>query len=130
MLHQILMLNTMKILTKKYPKFKVGDHVRMSKYKNIYTKGYTQNWPEEIFMISKIKNTVPWTYVISDLNGEPITGKFYEKELQKTSQEKFRIEKVIKEKVINCTSNGKDMIVVLIVGLIKKALYKNESILS
>ena len=98
MLHQILMLNTMKILTKKYPKFKVGDHVRMSKYKNIYTKGYTQNWPEEIFMISKIKNTVPWTYVISDLNGEPITGKFYEKELQKTSQEKFRIEKVIKRK--------------------------------
>ena len=88
----------MKILTKKYPKFKVGDHVRMSKYKNIYTKGYTQNWSEEIFMISKIKNTVPWTYVISDLNGEPITGKFYEKELQKTSQEKFRIEKVIKRK--------------------------------
>ena len=130
MLHQILMLNTMKILTKKYPKFKVGDHVRTSKYKNIYTKGYTQNWSEEIFMISKIKNTVPWAYVISDLNGEPITGKFYEKELQKTSQEKFRIEKVIKEKVINCTSNGKGMIVALIVGLIKKALYKNESILS
>ena len=130
MLHQILMLNTMKILTKKYPKFKVGDHVRTSKYKNIYTKGYTQNWSEEIFMISKIKNTVPWAYVISDLNGEPITGKFYEKELQKASQEKFRIEKVIKEKVINCTSNGKDMIVVLIVGLIKKALYKTESILS
>ena len=130
MLHQILMLNTMKILTKKYPKFKVGDHVRMSKYKNIYTKGYTQNWPEEIFMISKIKNTVPWTYVISDLNGEPITGKNYEKELQKTSQEKFRTEKVIKEKVINCTSNGKDMRVVLIVGVIKKALYKTESILS
>ena len=130
MLHQILMLNTMKILTKKYPKFKVGDHVRMSKYKNIYTKGYTQNWSEEIFMISKIKNTVPWTYVISDLNGEPITGKFYEKELQKTSQEKFRIEKVIKEKVINCTSNGKDMIVVLIVGLIKRSSHKNESIVS
>ena len=108
----------------------MGDHVRMSKYKNIYTKGYTQNWSEEIFMISKIKNTVPWTYVISDLNGEPITGKNYEKELQKTSQEKFRTEKVIKEKVINCTSNGKDMIVVLIVGLIKKALYKNESTLS
>ena len=111
----------MNILTKKSPRFKVGDHARISKYKNIYTKGYTQNWSEEIFMISKIKNTVPWTYdyVISDLNGEPITGKFYEKELQKASQEKFRIEKVIKERVINCTSNGKDMIVVLIVGLIK-----------
>ena len=90
----------MNILTKKSPRFKVADHVRISKYKNIYTKGYTQNWSEEIFMISKIKNTVPWTYdyVISDLNGEPITGKFYEKELQKASQEKFRIEKVIKRK--------------------------------
>ena len=130
MLHQIIMLNTMKILTEKYPKFKVGDHVRISKYKNIYTKRYAQSWSEEVFMISKIKNTVPWTYVISDLNGEPITGKNYEKELQKTSQEKFRTEKVIKEKVINCTSNGKDMIVVLMVGLIKKALYKNESTLS
>ena len=93
MLHQILMLNTMKILTNKYPKFKVGDHVRTSKYKNIYTKGYTQNWSEEIFMISKIKNTVPWAYVISDLNGEPITGKFYEKELQKTSQENLEQKK-------------------------------------
>ena len=66
------------------------------KYKNIFAKGYTQNWSEEVFVISKIKNTVPCTYVISDLNGEPITGVFYEKELQKANQEKFRIEKVIK----------------------------------
>ena len=80
------------------PKFKVGDHVTISKYKNIFAKGYTQNWSEEVFVVSKIKNTVPWTYVISDLNGEPITGSFYEKELEKTSQEKFRIEKVIKRK--------------------------------
>ena len=79
-------------------KFKVGDHVRISKYKNIFAKGYTPNWSEEVFVVSKIKNTVPWTYVISDLNGEPITGSFYEKELQKTSQEKFKIEKVIKRK--------------------------------
>ena len=82
----------------KDPKFKVGDHVRISKYKNIFAKGYTANWSEEVFVVSKIKNTVPWTYVISDLNGEEITGSFYEKELQKTSQEKFRIEKVIKRK--------------------------------
>ena len=82
---------------KKDPKFKVGDHVRISKYKNIFAKGYTQNW-SEVFVVSKIKNTVLWTYVISDLNGEPITGSFYEKELQKTSQEKFRIEKIIKRK--------------------------------
>ena len=53
---------------------------------------------EEVFVISKIKNTVPWTYVINDLNGEEITGSFYEKELQKTSQKEFRIEKVIKRK--------------------------------
>ena len=80
------------------PKFKVGDHVRISKYKNIFAKGYTQNWSEEVFVVSKIKNTVPWTYVVSDLNGEEITGSFYEKELQKISQEKFRIEKVLKRK--------------------------------
>ena len=73
----------------KEPKFKVGDHVRISKYKNIFAKGYTQNWSEEVFIIIKIKNTVPWTHMISDLNGEPITGSFYEKEFQKTSQEKF-----------------------------------------
>ena len=48
------------------PKFKVGDHVRISKYKTIFAKGYTQNWSEEAFIISKIKNTVPWTYVVSD----------------------------------------------------------------
>ena len=68
---------------KKDPKFKVGDHVRISKYKNIFAKGYTPNWSEEVFVINKIKNTVPWTYVINDLNGEEITGSFYEKELKK-----------------------------------------------
>ena len=61
---------------KKDPKFKVGGHVRISKYKNIFAKGYTQNWSEEVFIITKIKNTFPWTYVISDLNGEPIVGTF------------------------------------------------------
>ena len=82
----------------KNPEFRVGDHVRISKYKNIFTKGYMPNWSEEIFIIKKIKNTVPWTYVINDLNGEEIVGTFYEKELQKTNQQEFRIEKVIKRK--------------------------------
>ena len=82
----------------KDPKFKVGDHVRISKYKNIFAKRYTPNWSEEVFVISKIKKTFPQTYVINDLNGEEIIGTFYEKELQKTSQEKFRIEKVLKRK--------------------------------
>ena len=83
---------------KKDPKFTVGDHVRISKYKNIFAKLYSPNWRKEVFVINKIKNTVPWTYVINDLNGEKIIGSFYEKELQKTSQEKFRIEKVLKRK--------------------------------
>ena len=56
----------------KDPKFKIGDHVRISKYTNIFVKGYTPNWSEEDFVISKIKNTVPWTYVINDLNKEEI----------------------------------------------------------
>ena len=75
----------------KDPKFKVGDQVRILKYKDVFAKGYTPNWSEEIFVIKKVKNTVPWTYVI---NGEAIIGKFYEKELRKTNQQKFRIEKV------------------------------------
>ena len=113
---------------KKNPKFKFGDNVRISKYKKIFAKGYTPNWSEEVFLINKIKNSVPWTYAISNLNGEEITGSFYEKELQKTNQKEFRIEKVLKEKVINCMSNGKGIIIHLIVGLIKKISYKNESI--
>ena len=64
----------------------------------MFAKGYSQNWSEEVFVVSKIRDTVPWTYLISNLNGEPITGSIYEKELRKTSQEKFRIEKVIKRK--------------------------------
>ena len=114
---------------KKNPKFKVGGNVRIFKYKKIFAKGYTLNWTEEVFVINKMKNTVPWTYDISDLNGEEITGSFYEKELQKTSQEKFTIENYLKEK------NDKfyvkwSMIIALIVELIKKISYKNKSILS
>ena len=48
----------------KDPKFQVGDHVRISKYKNIFAKGYIPNWPEEVFVIKKFENTVPWTYVL------------------------------------------------------------------
>ena len=80
------------------PKFKVVDHIRFSKYKNIFAKGYTPNWSEEVFVIKKVKNRVPWTYVIKDLNGEEIIWTFYEKKLQKTNQQEFRKEKVIKQK--------------------------------
>ena len=72
-------INTDKEFNNKDPKFKVGDHVRISKYKNIFAKGYMPNWSEEVFIIKKVKNTIPWTYAINDLNGEEITGTFYEK---------------------------------------------------
>ena len=80
------------------PKFKAGDHARISKYKNIVAKGYTPNWSEKVFVMKEIKNKVPWTYVIDDPSGKEIIGTFYENELQKTNQEEFRIEKVIKKK--------------------------------
>ena len=72
----------------KDPKFNVGDHVGIYKYKNIFAKGY----------ISKIKKTVTWTYVINDLNSDDIIGTYYEKEVQKTNQKEFRIEIVFKRK--------------------------------
>ena len=72
--------------------------MRISKYKKVFAEGYTPNLSEEIFVIKKIKNTVPWTYVINNLNGEEITGTFYEKELEKIDQQEFRIVKVIKKK--------------------------------
>ena len=84
-----------KEVNNKDPKFKFGDHVRISKYKNIFAKRYTPNWSEEVFISSKIENTVLQTYVINDLNCEEIIGIFYEKELRKTNQKEFRIEKVI-----------------------------------
>ena len=65
-------------------RFTVGDRVRISKFKNIFAKGYTPNWSNEIFIINKINNTVPWTYSLKDLNGEENLGSFYDKELQKT----------------------------------------------
>ena len=88
-------INSSKKVNDKDPKFQVGYHVRISKYKNIFAKGYTPNWSEEVFVIKEVKNTVPWTYVINDLNGEEIIGTFYEKELEKTNQKKFRIEKKV-----------------------------------
>ena len=82
----------------KDPKLKVGDHVRISKYKNSFAKGYTPNCSEDVFVIKKVRYTVPWTYVINDLNGHEVIGTFYEKELQKTNQQEFRIEKANKRK--------------------------------
>ena len=79
------------------PKFSIGDKVRISKKKALFEKGYTTRWTEEVFTITKINRTSPITYKIADLNGEEIDGTFYEPELQKTSQQLFRIEKVIEK---------------------------------
>ena len=83
---------------KKFLNLKLVTTLEFFKIKNIFAKRYTTNWSREVFVVSKIKNTVLWTYVVSDLNGEEITESFYEKELQKTSQKEFRIEKVLKRK--------------------------------
>ena len=95
---------------------KIGDIVRISKYKNVFAKGYTPNWSEEVFLIKNVKNTVPWTYVVNDVKGEEIVGTFYENELQKRIKKEFRIEKTIKKRVINYMLNGKFMIIRLIIG--------------
>ena len=80
----------------KKPKFRIGDRVRISKYKRqLFDKGFTPNWTEEIFVINQILHTKPVTYRVVDLQGEAVTGSFYEPELQKTTQEIFRIEEVI-----------------------------------
>ena len=109
---------------KKDLKLKVSDDIRILKYKNTFAKAYTSNWSEEVFVIKEVKNRIPSTYTISDVNGEKIIGTFYEKELQKPNQEELR------KKVISYMLNGKDKTIHLIAGLIKQMWYKNDSIFS
>ena len=78
------------------PKFKIGDNMRISKKKAMFEKGYTSRWTEEIFKIYEVQMTRPVTYKLEDLNKERIDSSFYEAELQKTEQEMFRIEKVLR----------------------------------
>jgi len=79
-------------------KFKVGDRVRITKKKEIFEKSFTPRWTEEVFTVSQVQYTDPPTYKITDYNNEEIQGTFYEQELQKTSQEIYRIEKVIRKR--------------------------------
>ena len=79
----------------KAPKFSVGDRIKITKKKNVFEKGYTPRWTEEVSTVSKIQYTNPITYKITDSNGEEIQGTFYEQELQKTSQEIYRTEKIV-----------------------------------
>ena len=134
-------IDSSKDVNDKDRKFTVGGHVKIWKHKNIFALGYTPNCPEEVFVIKKVKNTVPWTYVFNHINGEEIIGAFHEKELEKTKQQKFRIEKVIKKIGDNLYVEWKDCDNSFISWIDKKTssneillnaipLYKNESILS
>jgi len=104
-------------------KFKTGDKVQILKKKGLFEKGFTPNWTEEVFTVSKIQRTNPVTYKITDYNGKEIQGTFYEQELQKTSQEVYRIEKIVKKdktrslvkwkgypESFNCLVDNKDLI--------------------
>ena len=91
-------IDSMELHSNEDPNLEVGDHVGILRYKNIFSNGCTPNWSEETFVIKKVKNSIPWTNVINDLNGTEIIGTFFEKELQKTNQREFRTKKVTKKK--------------------------------
>ena len=93
-----LYIDSSQEINDKDPKFKIEDIVRISEYKNIFAKGYVPNWSEEVFIIKKAKNTVSWTYAISNFKGEKFVGMIYEKEFQKANQKNLRVEKLIKRK--------------------------------
>ena len=86
-------IDILTLVNNKDPKFKVGDHVGMSKYKNIFAIGYNSNWSEEAFLTRRLKNTVPGTYVINDFNGEEIIGAFYEKNCKKQIKKNLELKK-------------------------------------
>ena len=97
------------------PRFKVGDKVRIIKYKRkVFDKGYTPNWTEEIFLVDKIQSTNLITYRLKDLNNEEIQGSFYEPELLKAKEDVFRMDKVIrrdykkKQALVSCKGCSDD----------------------
>jgi hypothetical protein len=96
--------NTMQ--TNEKPKFSVGDQVRISRIKGIFEKGYLPNWSEALYTVHEVKRTSPITYILKDLNGQIVTGGFYTEELQKSKQEVFRVEKVLRKKKINGVEHG------------------------
>lgn len=80
-------------------RYKVGDIVRVSKSKHVFSKGYTPNWSTELFKISQVRITNPTTYLLEDMQGRPIKGGFYEEELQKTkTPDVYLVEKVIRKR--------------------------------
>ena len=101
-------------ISDKDPKFKIGNNVTISKYENASAKGYTPDWSEKDFVIKKVKNTVPWTYVSNDLNGEEIIGCFMKNNYKKQIKNNLELKKYSKEKIINYILNGKVLIIHLI----------------
>src|SRR5271170_2088321 len=83
------------------PTLKVGDKVRISRIKAVFEKGYLPNWSEELYIVHKVKKTRPVTYKLKTLLDEEREGSFYEQELQKSRQEVYRVEKVIRKKKID-----------------------------
>ena len=104
------------------PKFKVGDHIRISKYKNIFAKDYIPNCSEEVIVIKKLKNTVPMKYLVKYLHGKEAVGTFYEKLLQKTNQTVFRVKNEIKKTGDKLDFKWKDNTICSIAGMIKMML--------
>ena len=94
-------INKTRPISKSKPKFKVGDRVRISRSKGLFEKGYLPNWSEELYIVDKVQETIPVTYKLKDTLDEVIEGSFYQQELQKSYQEVYRVEKVIKKKKIN-----------------------------
>ena len=92
--HNTIEIMPVDVKSSTYIEIKIGNIVRILTYKNSFAKTYVLNWSEEVFMIKNVKNTVPWTYVISDLKCEKIVGMFYKKELQKANQKEFKVKKV------------------------------------
>lgn len=102
--YQIAVENTLSKTNKnmnKKPKFKLNDKVRISRIKSTFEKGYLPNWSEAVYFIHEIKYTTPITYILKDELGEILEGGFYENELQKTDQNIYRIEKVLRKKKTN-----------------------------
>ena len=127
-LQTILMLNTMKSLIKKILNLKLISMLEFQNTKTFLLKDTLQIGRKKFLLLVKLKIQFR-DYVISDLNSEEITGRFYGKESQKTIKEKISIEKILKRKGDKFMSNGKGMIMVLIAGLVKMISYKSESIL-
>ena len=98
-------INCSKETNDKDSKFKIGGVVRISRYIKIFGKDYVSNWSEELFVINRVKNAVMWTYIIGNIKGEEFLRTFYGKEMQKTNQNEFIIEKVINIKCDNLLVN-------------------------